>query len=239
MANNYFEFKQFKIYQKNAAMKVGTDGVLLGAWTDLSGVGKALDIGTGTGLIALMMAQREPFIKIHALDIELGAFLQASYNVSISKWSERIKVEHTSFQKFWPTTNCYFDLIVSNPPFYTTSVTSPDIKRSMARHFNTLPLIDILDGSAHILSPMGTLSMVLPFKEYENINIIASKMGFFEKRKLVVYPTNSKQAVRVLSQWSLHKVEFVEKNELVIEPNLRHHYSPEYISLTKDFYLKM
>jgi tRNA1Val (adenine37-N6)-methyltransferase len=238
MPNDWFEFKQFKILQDRCAMKVGTDGVLLGAWAALPVQGGVLDIGTGTGLIALMMAQRNAQIRIDAIEIDLEAARQAAGNVAESPWASRIRVEHCSFQNFLETAPCRYDLIISNPPFFSFSVKAGNDKRTLARHTETLSFDTMLAGSMQLLSPGGTLALILPVAEFDLFSEKAKVFGFFEQRRLTVYPTLEKPAVRILSQWALHVIDAVELGDLVVEPQLRHHYSPEYKSLTKDFYLK-
>lgn len=239
MANSWFEFKQFKILQEKAAMKVGTDGVLLGAWVELPDLGTALDVGTGTGLITLMMAQRNSLLDILGLEIDEDASVEAIQNITLSPWRNRINVNHISFQDFLSCNTAKFDLIVSNPPFFTTSVKAPREQRSVARHADVLPSEIILKGAKQLLVQDGTIAVILPVIEFNEYAVMAKEMGFIEYRRLTVFPTLNKPAVRVLSQWGLKKKKDMEMRELVIEPISRHQYSPEYIALTRDFYVKM
>jgi tRNA1Val (adenine37-N6)-methyltransferase len=239
MSNSNFLFKQFNILQDKTAMKVGTDGVLLGAWAKLPSCGIALDLGTGTGLIALMMAQRNPNLITKALEIDSDAAAQAIQNVGSSLWNDRISVVHDSFQNFISSDMDKYDLIITNPPFFRNSVKSNHDPRNKARHADILPLEAIITGSKQLLKPGGTLAIVLPVAEHGAFSEIAHEFGFYENRRLLVFPNLAKPAVRVLSQWSLIQINDIEISELVIEPLHRHHYSAEYIMLTKEFYLKM
>jgi len=163
MANPYFRFKQFTVFHDKCAMKVGTDGVLLGAWTDLKDTQKILDVGTGTGLIALMLAQRNPAALIDAIDIDPLALEQAEANSRNSPFSDRIAVKESSFQAFARLTGKQFDLIVSNPPYFSDSLMPPDRQRAQTRHSVTLTLDDLLfvhvaalrrEVDFHLFSPM-------------------------------------------------------------------------------------
>jgi tRNA1Val (adenine37-N6)-methyltransferase len=239
MGNSVFKFKQFDIYQDKTAMKVGTDGVLLGSWVCLSNAATALDVGVGTGLICLMMAQRSEALFVTGVELDCDAFKQAKENILISKWSDRIKLENLSFQKFAESKSPQFDLIVTNPPFFVDSHLAASEARNLARHTNSLSYFDILKGANDLLLPTGRLSLILPFNNYESFCKEASLLGFYESRKLIVYPTPNKPAVRVLSEWVKHPVLNAEENSIIIETNGRHQYSLEYKKLTKEFYLKM
>ncbi len=151
MSNSCFQFKQFKINQDRCAMKVGTDGVLLGTWTDVSGVQSILDVGTGTGLIALMLAQRSSAAIISGIEIDGDAAAQAVENVNNSPWREKINIEAVSLQTFTKNTGCRFDLIVSNPPYFNKSLKNPDAQRSVARHSDLLSRQDLLTAADTLL----------------------------------------------------------------------------------------
>ena len=220
-------------------MKVGTDGVLLGAWVDLSDVNTVLDIGTGTGLISLMIAQRKPTAEIMAIDIDIPSCLQVKENVAQSSWKKHIKVENVSFQDFSAASDKKYDLIVTNPPFFINSSKAPVKARSIARHTDTLSHDDILKGCCNILKKTGKLSLILPFEGYDCFVAKANEYGFFEERRMIVYPVPNKMPVRILSQWILNKPDKIKIEELIIEKYGRHNYSEEYIELTQDFYLYM
>ena len=164
MANSVFTFKQFKIEQSGCAMKVGTDGVLLGAWA--RGGERILDVGTGSGLIALMMAQRCPLAQIVALDIDEGAYKQAVSNVEESVFSDRLAVVHASLQDYCKANKTElegsFDAIVSNPPFFVNSLKSKGDSRTMARHTDTLSFAELLRWVSFLLREQGTFSCIIP-----------------------------------------------------------------------------
>lgn len=236
--SSLFKFKQFSISQTNAAMKVGTDGVLLGAWTPVEDVKRALDVGAGTGLIALMMAQRNPYLDVTALEVDAGAYSDAKENFANSPWADRLHLIHTRFQNFTVDIYGQFDAIVCNPPFFEDGCHAPQSQRAIARHTLTLSSYDLLKGAYNLLCEEGDLSVVLPFISYHSFSQEAKKNLFYERRRLLVYPTPYKKAVRVLSVWTKFKVDEVIEEEMVIEENGRHNYSPEYKELTKKFYLK-
>ena len=218
-------------------MKVGTDGILLGAWADVNNVDTVLDIGTGTGLIALMIAQRKPNSKITAIDIDVSSCLQAKENVLLSPWNDIIKIENITFQDYSPASTLKYDLIITNPPFFINSKKAPVKERAIARHADTLSHDDILKGSRNLLNKNGKLSLILPFDGYDCFAAKATEFGFFEERRMIVYPTPEKAPVRILSQWILNKPNCLITEKIVIEKYGRHNYSEEYIKLTEDFYL--
>lgn len=236
MANDYFKFKQFTIYQNKCAMKVGTDGVLLGAWVDIKNAAKVLDIGTGTGLIALMLAQRSNAI-IDAVEIDTNACMQAQENVNQSAWADRINIIHQSFQDFLKETETKYDLIVSNPPYFQNSLTAPRENRAKARHNTELQLTDILNGTLSCLSELGTLSLILPYVEGNLFIAKAAEQGLYCVRKTNVLHKPGRKPKRLLLEFKKIKKPFTEQ-QLIVELNKRHEYSDDYKNLTKDFYLK-
>jgi len=235
LANDYFIFKQFTIQQESTAMKVGTDGVLLGAWTSGEDARRILDIGTGTGLIAIMMAQRFSG-EVTALEMDHQAYIQASENIRNCKWSHRIHPVHQSFQNFHPTRSRLFDLILSNPPYFQQALQPPDKQRSTARHNFTLPPEELLEGSIRLLTPKGILSLILPVDEAEGFISIAEKKDLFCNRRTLVYPNLRKRPKRMLLEFSFHQTP-LQEDTLTIETNRRHHFTKEYQELTRDFYL--
>jgi tRNA1Val (adenine37-N6)-methyltransferase len=237
MANAYFLFKQFSIFQDKCAMKVGTDGVLLGAWAPVEGVQSILDVGSGTGLLALMLAQRAPEAKITAVEIDQGACLQSIDNIGKSPWGNRIQVVNEDFRHFSMVDNRSFDLIVSNPPYFVNSKSAANAARNVARHTILLSYHEFIEGALRLLKPDGLLSLILPAQSYPVFSKEALNTGLFEIRRMLIFPTPQKTESRILSVWSQLKNGSCIEEQMVLELNGRHKYSSEYLSLTKDFYL--
>lgn len=242
MANSFFQFKKFIIRQDLCAMKVGTDGVLLGAWASITNCAKILDVGTGTGLIALMLAQRcnsnHQSFHIDAIEIDADAYRQASVNVNESLYKETITVYHMPFSEYAKKRDKTYDLIVSNPPYFTNSLKCPDSKRSTARHNDSLSLNDLLEGCCKLLKSRGKLALILPAEQEKEIEQIAANKNIYFTRKTYVLPIPEALPKRILMEFSLLPSSILQTNKLTIEES-RHRYTPEYIELTKDFYLKM
>lgn len=234
MPNNYFSFKQFTIYQDKAAFKVGTDGVLLGAVADISKAGSVLDIGSGSGLIALMLAQRTEAM-ITAIEPEPDSYLQTKENVDQSKWNDRIKVIHTDLQNFNPGEK-KFDLIVTNPPYFINSLKNPDGRKSTARHNDSLTSGDILEGSLRLMNEDGRLQLILPYVEGNIFIAEAAGYGLYCNSIIKIRPLPSSEIRRLILSFSKTRKDPVEKF-LTIEHG-RHEFTEEYKSLTKEFYLK-
>jgi len=219
-------------------MKVGTDGVLLGSWAKISTkADRILDIGAGTGLIALMMAQRSPAKVIDAVELNESAYQQAAENFKASNWSDRLSSYHASFQKFSNEMEGGYDLIISNPPFYISTQKTVLEDRTMARHSDHLLFSELLIGVAKLLNKQGSCAFIIPFNEEDNFIALAEKQGLFPYRVTHVKGNNESPIKRSLLQFLFVKNEIFKK-ELVIE-NSRHIYTKEYIELVKDFYLKM
>lgn len=230
-----FQFKQFTIHQDRTPMKVGTDGVLLGAWAELEHAENILDIGTGTGLIALMSAQRNSSARIDAIEIERDACMQARENVAASPWSDRIEIIQSSLQDFKPEKR--YDSIVCNPPFFINSTLTPDNGRTLARHCNSLPHTDLIDHAVQLLTPGGTFNVILPVNEAKELIAYAQMHQLYPRHITRVHPTPTKPPKRYLILFSTDTATATE-DDLVIELS-RHQYSQEYIGLTREFYLLM
>ncbi len=235
MSNTYFTFKQFTVHQDKCAMKVGTDGVLLGAWTPVKKASRILDVGTGTGVIALMLAQRNRQAHIIAIEIEEQAAMQAQNNVECSPWAERIKVVCCNFQEFHPTNS--FDLIVSNPPYFVNALQGENKQRNLARHTNELSYEALFRNSVRMLARDGVLSIIIPAEIEEYVMETACKHYLYPVSQTQVYTKFNKPCRRVLLNFST-KIDTCIRNALYIE-NGHGEYTPEYITLTRDFYLKM
>ncbi len=235
MAANSFSFKQFTVFQDKTAFKVGTDSVLLGASADLTGVTSILDIGTGTGLIALILAQRCKAM-ITAIEPDPNSFLQATENVMISQWKNSIKVINCRLQDFVPD-NDRFDLIVLNPPYYIDSLRNPDPPKANARHDSTLNQTDILESMDRLLSENSRLQVIMPYAEGRIFIKSASGYGLFCYDILKIKPLPSSEIRRLILSFARERTTPRERF-LVIEKGKRHDFTEDYINLTKDFYLK-
>ena len=234
-----FQFKQFSIEQDNCAMKIGTDGVLLGAWAPiLHNPYSILDIGTGTGIIALMLAQRSNAAQIDALEIEENAYEQATDNFENSPWNERLFCFHAGLDEFMEEPEDEYDLIVSNPPFYAEDYKTNDDQRDLARFQDALPFEDLIEAADLLLSENGILAVIIPFKEEERFLAIANEFELYPTHITRVKGTPTTEIKRSLLALSRNKIDNTTTNELVIEIG-RHEYTPEYIKLTQEFYLKM
>lgn len=233
-----FKFKQFSIEQNKTAMKVGTDGVLLGAWAEIkSEVFSILDIGAGTGLIALMLAQRSNAELIDAVELNDMAYEQTVQNFENSDWGDRLFCYHTSLQEFANEIEDTYDLIISNPPFHTSTYKKLSKERAMARHTESLPFNELLSSVAKLLSKNGSCAFIIPFEAATNFISIAKENNLFPNRITNVKGTENSPIKRSLLQFSFVE-QSIEKTVLVLEIE-RHKYTLEYVALVQDFYLKM
>jgi tRNA1Val (adenine37-N6)-methyltransferase len=233
-----FEFKQFSIQQDRCAMKIGTDGVLLGAWVSLENNPESiLDIGAGTGILSLQLAQRCLAETLEAIEIDEDAFEQCVVNFENSPWGDRLFCFHASAQEFAAEMEEEYDLIISNPPFYSDEYKSDDSKRNTARFTDTLPFKDLAIFAYQFLSEKGTFALILPRKEEENFIALASEVGLFPKRICRVRGNPTSEVKRSLMEFTFEKSEII-KEELTIEIS-RHVYTEAYKNLVKDFYQKM
>lgn len=238
MSNSYFQFKQFIIHHDHCAMKVGTDGVLLGAWAPLGQPKHILDIGTGSGLIALMMAQRYPQALVLGIDIDASSVIQARENVATSPFAERVSIEHTALQEL-SAAPATFDAAICNPPFFEESLLPPDASRAAARHTTSLPFEELVSASARLLSEGGRFCIVLPTTAFDAFRLLCFHEGLFLTARCDVQTSLRKAPKRTLACFTKGK-----NTEAPSTPTTEHliltengQRSPAYAELTRDFYL--
>lgn len=233
-----FKFKQFSIKQDQCAMKIGTDGVLLGAWTSVkNNPFSVLDLGAGTGILSLMLAQRSNAQQIEAIEIDDKAYEQCADNFENSPWNDRLFCYHASLLEFVEEVEDSFDLIICNPPFYAEDYKTQDQARDLARFNDAMPFKHIVYAVAHLLSEDGLFSIIIPKKEEATFIDLADTVGLFANRILHVKGNPNSEIKRSLIEFSYSETA-IEISELIIETS-RHNYTQDYIGLTKDFYLKM
>ncbi|WP_252191229.1 tRNA1(Val) (adenine(37)-N6)-methyltransferase [Polaribacter sp. Q13] len=236
-----FKFKEFTIHQDKTAMKVGTDGVLLGAWCSVDEYPDTiLDIGSGTGVISLMIAQRSDAMTIDAVEVDENAYEQTVANFEESDWGDRLYCYNATFTEFADEIaeeEETYDLIVSNPPFYTADFETEDTARNMARFTSSLSFEELIVGVSKILSENGKFCVVIPFKEEEGFINLAKEKTLFLNRICRVQGNKTSEVKRCLLEFSFNETE-IQEESLIIEIE-RHQYTEDYINLTKDFYLKM
>jgi len=234
-----FQFKHFSVNQDQAAMKIGTDGVLLGAWTPIENNPKSvLDIGTGTGIIALMLAQRSEAEQIDALEIDESAYEQAVENFENSPWGDRLFCFHAGLDEFLEEPEDEYDLIVSNPPFFSEDYRSANEQRDLARFQEAMPFEELVEAADLLLSENGIFSVIIPFNQEVRFIELCAEVELFPIKITRVKGTQNTKIIRSLLAFKRYELAVLTSDELVIEIS-RHEYTPEYISLTKDFYLKM
>jgi len=229
-----FRFKEFSVRHDSCGMKVGTDAVLLGAWVNTAGAKKILDIGTGCGVIALMLAQRTDLeVAIDAVEIEAQDATQAAQNISESPWPTKIAVHQKAIQEFEP--GYKYDLIVSNPPFFNDSLLPPLQKRAQARHTQTLRYDELIFHSLRLLSPKGKLAVILPFREGKQFNSLSNQKGLFVNRQLSFSSRKEKPQERWLFEYSMSTEPIISEELVLYDSNGEK--STAYRTLTDDFYL--
>lgn len=233
--NTVFRFKQFSIDHSKSSMKVGTDGVLLGAWADVNDARNILDVGTGSGVIALMLAQRtSQDVLIDGLDIDPADVEQALENISNSPWAHRLRVSLSPLQEWHPSLQ--YDVIVSNPPYFINSYVPPDKKREQSRHTATLPHVDILKAAQRLLSVGGRLSVILPTAEGIEFMKQAESMGFGCSRLYSFRPRKNKPVERWLIELTIGRPD-ITKGEIIMYED-GNEWTDGYKNLTRDFYLR-
>lgn len=236
MSTQKFIFQQFTINQSKTAMKAGTDGVLLGACCDFSKAENILDIGTGTGLITLMAAQKSN-AKITAIEIDEDAFEQAKENFEVSKFKDRIKILHDDFLIFAEHHNQKFDYIVSNPPFFQNSKKSDNSQRNLARHTDSLPFKKMIFGVNNLLDYNGTFSVIIPYNEILDFTYWCAKCGMHICRKIVIYTKPNTTPLRAILSYSKTIRPLIQNDLIINDQNGK--YSQDFRTITKDFYLHL
>lgn len=237
MSNSFFKFKEFTIWHDRCAMKVGTDSTLLGSWVNVDGAKKVLDIGTGTGLLALMIAQRSD-AELTAIEIDIDAASQARDNIHRSPWESRILLIHDDFTKWAKeaTHASSFDLIVSNPPYYVDSLPNPDSKKKSARHNSDLNYGQLIDGVDYLLNAHGAFYVITPTPEYGILEQLALKKGLCPAEQLWIHTKVGKQPKRVITRFTKDIIAYSEKHLSIL--NEEGQYSEEYIKLTSPYYIR-
>ena len=234
-----FSFKQFSVQQEQSAMKIGTDAVLLGAWCPIDNNPiSVLDIGAGTGILSLMLAQRSNAEQIDAIEIEENAYEECVFNFENALWSDRLFCFHAGLDEFVDDPEDEYDLIISNPPFYSEDFKTDNSHRDLARFQDALPFEDLVEAADLLLSENGIFAVVIPFKEEERFIDLCASVELFPIKVTRVKGSHTTPIVRSLLAFKRFELPVLVADELVVEIN-RHEYTNEYINLTKEFYLKM
>lgn len=234
-----FQFKQFTVQQDRCAMKIGTDSVLLGAWCPIdNNPFSVLDIGAGTGVLSLMLAQRSNAEQIDSLEIDENAYEQCVDNFENSPWSDRLFCFHAGLDEFIEEPEDEYDLIISNPPFYSEDYKSDNVQRDLARFQDALPFENLVEAAEVLLSENGIFAVIIPFKEEEKFTELCAKVELFPVKITRVKGSQNTPIIRSLLAFKRYELATLIVDELVIETE-RHHYTDDYIELTKEFYLKM
>jgi tRNA1Val (adenine37-N6)-methyltransferase len=234
-----FSFKQFTVQQDKCAMKIGTDGVLLGAWCPIdNNPFSVLDIGAGTGILSLMLAQRSNAEQIDSLEIDEEAYEQCVENFENSPWSDRLFCFHAGLDEFVDEPEDEYDIIISNPPFYSEDYKTDSSQRDLARFQDALPFEDLIEATDLLLSENGIFAVIIPYKEEERFIDLCAEVELFPVKVTRVKGSHATPIVRSLLAFKRYELSVLTADELVIEIS-RHEYTDDYINLTKDFYLKM
>lgn len=240
-----FRFKRFTVEQDQSAFKVGTDSILLGSWANPEGSQSILDIGTGTGILALMMAQKTEVQKshIHAIELDLLSTQQALLNFRNSPWNERMTVISSSVQDFAQNTNQQFDCIICNPPFYTSQFLNHDERKALARNTRSLELKDLAEMSSRLLTDNGALFLILPFPESESFELAARSCGLTLAHRTRVFSKPSKKPeIRQLMKWIKStdlqsNTQSTLEDEITLEADVHHVPTEVFKAMTREFYL--
>ena len=234
-----FNFKQFSVQQDKCAMKIGTDSVILGAWCPIdNNPFSVLDIGAGTGVLSLMLAQRSHAEQIDALEIDEDAYEQCVENFEASPWSDRLFCFHAGLDEFIEEPEDEYDIIISNPPFYSEDYKTDNSQRDLARFQDAMPFEELVEAADLLLSENGIFAVIIPYKEEERFIDLCTEVELFPVKVTRVKGSHTTPIVRSLLAFKRFELSILTADELVIEIN-RHEYTDDYINLTKDFYLKM
>ncbi len=234
-----FNFKQFTVQQDRCAMKIGTDAVLLGAWCPIeNNPFSILDIGAGTGILSLMLAQRSNAKQIDALEIDEDAYEQCVENFEKSPWSDRLFCFHAGLDEFIAEPEDEYDIIISNPPFYSENYKTADSHRDLARFQDALPFENLVEAVDLLLSEKGIFAVIIPYKEEDQFIDLCAEVELYPVKVTRVKGSDTTPIVRSLLAFKRYELSVLTADELVIEIN-RHEYTDDYIQLTKEFYLKM
>lgn len=219
MANSYFQFKQFLIHQDNCGMKVSTDAVVLGALAIHDKCRKILDIGTGTGVVALMLAQRFPLARIHAVEIDKAAFDQAADNFSNSPWEQRISLYHQSFQDFAKKSEQQFDFIVTNPPYFSAHLRSESPQRNLALHNDELSFGNLLAGVTQLLTSNGKFWVILPERQMQDLRKLALIVGLHPQESIELRDRPQARILRIITAFSFQEADHKTKPLYIRDEN--------------------
>lgn len=234
-----FNFKQFSVQQDKCAMKIGTDSVLLGAWCPIdNNPFSVLDIGAGTGVLSLMLAQRSHAEQIDALEIDEDTYEQCVENFEASPWSDRLFCFHAGLDEFIEEPEDEYDIIISNPPFYSEDYKTDNSQRDLARFQDAMPFEELVEAADLLLSENGIFAVIIPYKEEERFIDLCAEVELFPVKVTRVKGSHTTPIIRSLLAFKRYELSVLTADELVIEIN-RHEYTDDYINLTKDFYLKM
>lgn len=234
-----FNFKQFSVQQDKCAMKIGTDSVLLGAWCPIdNNPFSVLDIGAGTGVLSLMLAQRSHAEQIDALEIDEDSYEQCVENFENSPWSDRLFCFHAGLDEFVEEPEDEYDIIISNPPFYSEDYKTDNSQRDLARFQDAMPFEELVEAADLLLSENGIFAVIIPYKEEERFIDLCAEVELFPVKVTRVKGSHTTPIIRSLLAFKRYELSVLTVDELVIEIN-RHEYTDDYINLTKDFYLKM
>ena len=231
-----FQFKQFSVTDQNSTLKTGTDAVLIGAWANIETTKSILDVGCGSGIISLILAQRNHNVVIDAIDIHEGSIQDARQNFDKSIWNDRLQVIHTSWSEFLSSTKNKYDLIVSNPPFFINSLRSPQVENNLSKHSHTLSGEILISSAKKLLNPDGRLVLILPLPNSQNIKNMANENGLSLSRQLNIFPKTDRPANRVIFDFVSGYSHPPKITNLTIR-NLDNTYTSEYKLFTKEFYL--